>query len=172
MIAEAPHRVLWRRASDGRWMKHESLTGTYRQMLAVHRVLDDARLAGRLPRVDALVVRSTADTDPRWTGAEESGTLGLLFVGRVRGAGSIGAAAKRVGNARGLVAREGGWVYNAKGRALVQGWHRAAERFGWAAKGLIVTFRDPLTAQGWRYAPNDLLTLDADVVLGPQHEPA
>lgn len=174
MGSQTAHRVLWRRASDGQWMTHGVLTfsgpterAAYRQALAVHRVLDDARLAGRLPLVNALVVRAVDDPDPRWASAKTEGSLGYLFVGRVKGTAKIEAVAKRLGNHLGYHSAEGGWIYDVQGRTVTQGWHSMALTSGWERRGLLVAYRDPIQPGRLRYAVNDLRTVDADKALGP-----
>jgi hypothetical protein len=174
-------RLLWRRASDQRWMTHDTLDGLdYRRALAIHRVLDDARVAGRLPLVNALVVRSVDDDDVRWRTALRSGTLGYLFVGRQRGYSDL-VSAVRAKTKGVFVGEVGGWIYRVRplpgqhpasaGRPICQGWAALDARKGYSRTGEIVLASDPRTDSPIRYYVNDLHMIDPEVVFGPQHEP-
>lgn len=89
-------------------------------------VVDDVRIAlidetaDRVTNVRYFAVR--AQGDPQWNDAP-------FKRGAIQATAGVGTASRyyrnvlrRIGNERGLEGREGGWIYNAQGKALAQGW--------------------------------------------------
>ena len=95
---------------------------TWHQACAAWNKLDAARLAGRLPMVEYLVIRADADPDRRWRTRGEGGQavhdLVPFLFGRQRGhdsrKGGSGDAAKAWGLAHGFKGQVGGWIYRAR----------------------------------------------------------
>lgn len=178
-MGSAPRHKVFARTVEGRWITHPSLGFVdWRQAVAAQRVLEDARLAGRLPLIANVVVRASNDPDPRYAQAQDD--LAPFFIGRLRGLASLEAAAKKRAEGS-FVGKEGGWIYRAdpgmgKPRVICQGWASLDAHRGWSKRGeivvAVVAARKPRYEgqRETRYFVNDLRTIDADSVLGPQHE--
>lgn len=110
--------ALYGRRGDGTYVRVGARGRTYGDALAQWQLLEAARRENRLPDFGDLTVRADDDPDLRWATARR--LTGYYLPGHVFR--DLTTAGRAVARHLGLTGRPGGWLYDRRGKPVMQGY--------------------------------------------------